>query len=63
MTIIVAPATLFQPGTTVTEDVFGDSDGTIFNTALAQTFIFDAASGRMMWKASRSDHRSTTSGK
>ena len=43
MTIIVAPATLFQPGTTVTEDVYGDSDGTIANTALTQTIIFDAA--------------------
>ncbi|MFO1046513.1 MAG: calcium-binding protein [Geminicoccaceae bacterium] len=42
MTIIVAPATLFQPGTTVTEDVYGDSDGAIVNTALGQTFIFTA---------------------
>ena len=42
MAIIVAPATLYQPGTVVTEDVFGDSDGTIANTALAQTLIFTA---------------------
>jgi hypothetical protein len=42
MAIVVAPATLYQPGTTVSDDVYGDSDGTITNTALAQTFIFDA---------------------
>src|SRR5262245_8361886 len=42
MSIVVAPATLYQPGTTVSDDVFGDSAGTISNTALAQTFIFNA---------------------
>ena len=47
MSIVVAPATRYQPGTTVSDDVFGDSAGTISNTALAQTFIFDASSSHV----------------
>jgi hypothetical protein len=38
MSIVVAPATRFHPASTVTEDVFGDSKGTISGTALAQSF-------------------------
>ena len=42
MSIIVAPATLFQPGTPVTEDVYGDSDGTLRGSARHQSFVFTA---------------------
>ena len=44
--IVVAPDTLFQPGTTVSaaDTVYGDSDGSIANTALAQTFIYTSDS-------------------
>jgi hypothetical protein len=38
MSIIVVPATRFHPASTVTEDVFGDSKGTISGAALAQSF-------------------------
>ena len=55
MTIIVAPATLFQPGTNVTDDVFGDSNGTIANTALAQTFVFTAENATATGDASTID--------
>lgn len=55
MTIIVAPATLFQPGTNVTDDVFGDSNGTIANTALGQTFVFTAENATATGDASTID--------
>src|SRR4051812_12200863 len=38
MPIVVAPATYFDPASIVTEDVFGDSAGTISGSALAQSF-------------------------
>ena len=41
MAVVVAPATVFNPGAPVTgEFVYGDSDGSIANTALAQTFTY-----------------------
>ena len=44
--IVVAPATIFAPATILTSDdvVFGDSDGTITNTALSQIFTYTATS-------------------
>ena len=43
MAIVVAPATLFKPGTLVTQDVFGDSADTIHGSARNQTFVYTAA--------------------
>jgi hypothetical protein len=40
MTITVAPATLFKPATTVSEDVFGDSAATFLGSARNQTFVY-----------------------
>ena len=40
MPIVVAPAPLHQPGTTVTEDVYGGTSSDTVGTGLAQTFVF-----------------------
>ena len=40
MTIVVAPSTLFAPGATVAEDVFGDSAGLFLGNAAIQRFAY-----------------------
>ena len=40
MTIVVTPSTLFAPGATVAEDVFGDSAGLFLGNAAIQRFAY-----------------------
>ena len=48
MTIVVAPGSLFQPGSSVAENVYGDTAATLRGSAASQTFIYfsDGASAR-----------------
>ena len=43
MTIVVAPATRFEPLETVTENVYGDTAGTLFGSGRNQRFIYESA--------------------
>ena len=43
MTIVVAPATRFEPLETVTENVYGDTAGTLLGSGRNQRFIYESA--------------------